>query len=126
MIARSAQTAAVSLLAVTLLGLTLPQAAQARDHGRESRGDGYQYYQYVDHHGRDYGDDDDGPRYDSPRHHGGWRHHHDHDRYAPRYYPDVVVYPEPRVYYSAPYYAEPVYPRDYGTVGIHLDYNLLY
>ncbi len=119
MITRSAQTAAVAVLAVTLLGLTLPQAAQARDHGRDSGSYGYQY---VDHHGRDYGDDDD----DGPRHHG-WGRHYNQYRYAPRYYPDVVVYPAPRAYYSTPYYApEPAYPRDYGTVGIHLDYNLLY
>lgn len=115
MIARSAKTAAVAVLAATSLGLALPQAAQAHD--RDSRSYGYQY---VDHHGRGYDDDDDGPR------HHGWRHHHRHEYYSPRYYPDVVVYPEPRVYYSAPYYAEPVYPREYGTVGIHLDYNLLY
>jgi hypothetical protein len=121
MIARSAQTAATALLAATLLGLALPQAALARDHGRDSSSYGQQY---SDHRGRDY-DDNGGPRYASPRHHG-WGHHHNYYRYAPSYYPDVVVYPEPRVYYSAPYYAEPVYPREYGTVGIHLDYNLLY
>lgn len=120
MIARSTQTA-VTFLAVTLLGLTLPQAAQARDHDRDSHSYGYQH---VDHRDRGYGNDD-GPRYDRHRYNG--RDHHQYYRYAPRYYPDVVVYPEPpRVYYSAPYYAEPAYPREYGNVGIHLDYNLLY
>jgi hypothetical protein len=122
MIARSTQTAAVTLLAVTLLGLTLPQAAQARDRGHDSHSYGQQY---SDHRGRDYNDD---RRYDRHRHHGRGHHRY---RYAPRYYPDVVVYPAPpRAYYSAPYYApyyaEPAYPREYGTVGIHLDYNLLY
>ena len=121
MIARSAHTAAVALLAATLLGLALPQAALARDHGRDSRSYGYQY---VGHHDDDDEGDDDGPR----RHHG-WEHHNEHYRYAPRYYPDVVVYPPaPRAYYYEPRYVpvEPAYPRDYGTVGIHLDYNLLY
>jgi hypothetical protein len=121
MIARSTKTAALSLLTAALLGLTLPQAVLARDHGRDSHSYGYQY---VDHRDRD--DDDYGRE-----RHRGWGHHRNHYRYAPRYYPDVVVYPAPpRVYYSAPYYepyyAEPVYPREYGTVGIHLDYNLLY
>jgi hypothetical protein len=123
MIARSAQTAAVAVLAVTLLGLALPQAAQARDYGRDSHSYGYQY---ADHRGHDY---DNGRRY-APQRHYGRGHHKNHYRYAPRYYPDVVVYPEVRRYYYAPYYApyyaEPAYPREYGTVGIHLDYNLLF
>ncbi len=122
MIARSAQTAAVALLAATLLGLALPQAALAHD--RDSRSYGYQYVDHHDHDDHDDEGDDDGPR----RHHG-WEHRHEYNQYAPRYYPDVVVYPPaPRAYYYEPRYlpVEPVYPRDYGTVGIHLDYNLLY
>ena len=119
MIARSTQTAALALMAVTLLGgWALPQDAQARD--GHSRSYGYQH----DRRDRDY---DDGPRYDSPRYYDGGHHRH-HRHYAPRYYPDVVIYQEaPRVYYPAPYYYGPVeyaYPREYGTVGLHLDYNL--
>lgn len=118
MIARSARSAALAVVAATLLGMALPQAAQARDHDEQGYG-----YQRVDHRDRDY-DEHRGRRYE----HREWRHHHERYRYAPRYYPDVAVYPAPRAYYYEPYYApvEPVYPRDYGTVGIHLDYNLLY
>ena len=121
MIARPTQFAALALMAATLLGgLALPQDAQARDgHSRS--------YDYQ-HDDRGYRDYDDGPRYERGRKHYK---KHNHQRYAPRYYPDVVVYREaPRVYYPAPYYYGPVeydyYPRDYGTVGIHLDYNLRY
>jgi hypothetical protein len=126
MIARSAKTAAVTLLSVMLLGMSLPQAAQARDYGRDS----HSYSrQYSDHRGRDYRDD--GRRYDHPRHHGrGHGNHYYRNGYAPRYYyPDVVVYPvAPRAYYPAPYYAPygGGYPSEYGTVGIHLDYNWLF
>ena len=131
MIARSTQTAAVTLLAVTLLGLALPQAAQARDYDRDSHSYGQQY---SDHRGRGRGHGDDGRRYAQPRHHGrGHGNQYYRNGYAPRYYypyyPDVVVYPAaPRAYYSAPYYAPygGGYPSEYGTVGIHLDYNWLY
>lgn len=113
MIARYSQTAAAAVLAVSLLGLGMPQAAQARDYDRGS-------YSYSGHHDRD---DDDGPS-----RHRSWRHHPGYYRYAPRYYyPEVVVYPvRPRAYYYAPYYPATVYPSDYGTIGIHLDYNLRY
>ena len=114
MIARSNQSALVALLVLVMLGLATPLTAQA--HGRDSYSHGYRQMSHDN--------DDDGSRYVAPRHHG-WRHHRDYDYYAPRYYPDVVIYPQvaPRVYYYEP---EPVYPREYGTVGIHLDYNLLY
>lgn len=117
MIARSTQSALVALLVLGMLGLTVPQAAQA--HGRESHSHGYSYRQ-IDRHDDDH---DEGSRYAPPRGHG-WRRHHDY--YAPRYYPDVVIYPQeaPRVYYYP--LVEPMYPHEYGSVGIHLDYNLLY
>ena len=117
MIARSTQSALIALLALILLGLAAPQPAQAHEHehDHESHGHGYRSAGHYD--------DDDGPRYSPPRNHG-WRHHHDY--YAPRAYPDVVIYQQeaPRAYYYSP--MEPVYPREYGTVGIHLDYNWLY
>ncbi|MHB8474560.1 MAG: hypothetical protein ACYDC8_17290 [Gammaproteobacteria bacterium] len=100
-----------------MLSWAVPQAAQAR-------GDNYAgyHFQKVSH---DDDDEDEGPGYGRGR---GWGRHHHHYReyYAPRYYdssPDVVVYPAPPTYYYAP---EPVYPREYGSVGIHLDYNYPY
>lgn len=125
MIARSANTAAMAVLAVTMLGLALPQSAQARDYGRDS----HSYSrQYSDHRDRDYRDDDRGSRYAQSRHRD-WGYHRDRYRYryAPRYYPEVIAYPvAPRMYYPAPYYGGGGYPSEYGTIGIHLDYNLLY
>ena len=116
MIARSTQSALIDLLVLVMLGLTVPQVAQA--HGRESHS--YGYWQG----GHDDDDrDEGGPRYAPPRDHG-WRRHHDY--YAPRYYPDMVIYQQetPRVYYYPP--VESMYPHEYGSVGIHLDYNYLY
>ena len=114
MIARSTQSALVALLVLGSLGLTTPQSVEAR--GREShshRQHGHEHHGYYN-----------APRYAPPRGHG-WRSHPNY--YAPRHCPDVVAYPRyaaPRVYYYSP--VETVYPREYGSLGIHLDYNLLY
>lgn len=118
MIARSTRTALASLAAALMLGWAVPQAAQAR-------GDNYAgyHFQKVSH---DDDDEDEGPGYGRDRGWGHRHHHHYREYYAPRYYdssPDVVVYPAPPTYYYAP---EPVYPREYGSVGIHLDYNYPY
>lgn len=113
MIATSTRTALAGIAAALLLGLAVPHGAEARD-----RYPGYGF-QKVGHH-----DDDDEDRGRGWGHHR--RHHHYREYYVPRYYetyPDVVVYPAPRPYYYAP---APAYPRDYGSVGIHLDYNYLY
>ena len=116
MIARSTQAALLLGLSVVVTGLAVPQLVQA--HGREASGYDYRHVDY---------DDDD--RGESPRH--GHRHSHgwyrqQRDYYVPRYYPNVVIYPRevPRTYYYAP--VETVYPREYGSIGIHLDYNYPY
>jgi len=114
----STRTALATLAAVLMLGWAVPQAAHAR-------GDKYSDYslQKVSHDD----DDDEGPGYGRGRGWGHHRHYHQYrEYYAPRYYessPDVVVYPAPPTYYYAP---EPVYPRDSGSIGIHLDYNYPY
>lgn len=111
MIAKSHKTALLAAVTAAFLGLGFPLGVQANE--RDSHHDAYRHGHARGH-------------YEREEHHH-WRDHDDY--YRPRGYSDVVIYREaPRAYY---YYAPaepvyPVYPSDYDSVGIHLDYNLRY